>query len=221
MNGPRQKKLPTAKRRRLHPEERRAEMLQAALRVLQDKGTEARVEDVTREAKTAKGTFYLYFPSWEDLLLQVREHIISNYAAGMEERSVQAGSLDWWVAFEQECLYFLDYLSELGQAHQAVFHGPIADRPFDSAASSEGFIAGLLKSGIQAGACREVEIGLAAQLLFSVLHTTADHTARTDDREKSLETMLDLLRKWLKVPGYEPGDEPEPSLNKIKTGNPT
>ena len=198
------KPSPKPGRRRLRPEERRAELLRAALRVLRRQGLEARVEDVTKEARAAKGTFYLYFPSWEDLLIQVREHIAVTYAAEMRERFAKAVRIDWWGAFEGECVRFVDFIGQLGEAHQAVYHGPVADRPMQAEVSSGAFIASLLKSGIESGACRKVRVESAAGLLFAVLHTTADSIAHLGHRRANLEAMLDLLRSWLRAPGWKP-----------------
>lgn len=191
-----------SKRRRLHPEARRVELLEAALSVLRNRGpTNARVEDVTDAAGAAKGTFYLYFSSWEDLLVEVRAHLLSKYVSEMKKRfRVQALS-DWWAAFEEECVHFVDFIEELGDLHEAVFHGPIADRPIDKAISSETIIAGILRKGIESGECRPVEIDAAARLLFSVLHTTVDSIINMGDRERYLNSMFDLLRAWLRTPG--------------------
>lgn len=187
------------KRRRLRPDERRVELLEAALSVLRSLGPmNARVEDVTEAAGAAKGTFYLYFSSWDDLLVGVRAHILSKYVCEMQKRFTDEALADWWAAFEKECVHFIDFVEGLGELHKAIFHGPIADRPLDSAISSQTIIAGILRTGIESGACRKVEIGAAAQLLFSVLHTTADSIAQTGDRQPHLNTMLDLLRTWLR-----------------------
>jgi len=190
------------KRRRLSPPVRRLELIEAALGVLRTRGpAAARVEDVTEAAGAAKGTFYLYFASWEDLLVAVRAHLLSTYVAEMRPRFKAAASSGWWTAFEYECLHFVDFVVGLGELHKAVFHGPIADRPLDPAISSDRLIAGMLRTGIESGACRSVEIDTAARLVFSVLHTTADGIAQTGDRERKLDSMLDLLRAWLPRPG--------------------
>ena len=56
-------------RRRLKPEARKLEIVEAAERLLQaGGGARVRVEDVVREAGVAKGTFFLYFPTLDDLL---------------------------------------------------------------------------------------------------------------------------------------------------------
>jgi AcrR family transcriptional regulator len=51
-------------RRRLNLEVRRQQIIEAAERLLKQNGPDVRVEDVEREAAAAKGTFYLYFPTW-------------------------------------------------------------------------------------------------------------------------------------------------------------
>lgn len=199
---------PRAKRRRLAPALRRSELLDAALRVLRSQGpTRARVEDVTRAAGAAKGTFYLYFPSWNDLLVAVRDRLLSTYASEVEVRLAAAAPAGWWEAIESECVRVVDFVLELGDLHQAIFHGPIADRPIQAALSAEALIARLLSAAVAAGACRRVDVDTAAALLFAVLHKTADEIARSGGRERRIESMLELLRAWLQAPAEagEPG----------------
>lgn len=189
------------KRRRLRPDARRVELLQAALRVLREKGPlDARVEDVTEAAGAAKGTFYLYFSSWDDLLIQIRGHLLSTYVSEMHKRFAAAVLSDWWTAFERECIHFIDFVVELGDLHKAIFHGPVVDRSLDAAPSAEALLAGMLRTGIDSGACRTVEVDAAAPLLFSLLHTTADNVAQKGNREHYLAAMFDLLRAWLRTP---------------------
>lgn len=191
-----------SKRRRLRPDARRVELLEAALSVLRSRGPiNARVEDVTEAAGAAKGTFYLYFSSWDDLLVKVRAHLLSQYISEMRTRFAAEARSDWWAAFENECVRFVAFIEELGELHEAVFHGPIADRPIDNAISSEAIIAGMLRTGIESGECRPVEINVAARLLFAVLHTTVDCIIKTGERDRYLYTMFDLLRAWLRTPG--------------------
>lgn len=191
-----------SKRRRLRPDARRVELLEAALSVLRSRGPiNARVEDVTEAAGAAKGTFYLYFSSWDDLLVKVRAHLLSQYISEMRTRFSAEARSDWWAAFENECVRFVAFIEELGELHEAVFHGPIADRSIDNAISSETIIAGMLRTGIESGECRPVEINVAARLLFAVLHTTVDCIIKTGERDRYLYTMFDLLRAWLRTPG--------------------
>jgi AcrR family transcriptional regulator len=61
-----------ARRRRLEPEVRRQEVIEAAEKLLTVNG----VEDIVHEAGAAKGTFYLYFPTWDDLLEAIRGRLV-------------------------------------------------------------------------------------------------------------------------------------------------
>ncbi len=186
------------KRRRLSPDVRRGELLEAALLILRERGPmNARVKDVTEAAGAAKGTFYLYFPSWDDLLVEVRAHIISTYVSEMPDMIAAAALSDWWAAFEKECVHFVDFVDELGDLHKVLFHGPIVDRPNNAAISYEEIIAGMLRKGIESGSCRHIEVDIAAQLIYSVLHITADNIVQTGDRDRNLDSMFDLLRAWL------------------------
>ncbi|SRR6266851_2221913 len=186
-------------RRRLRPDVRRAELIDAALRVLRKHGGAAsRVEDVTTAARAAKGTFYLYFPSWEDLLVALRDHILDDFGARLGARLREPCKIDWWTLLEELCDGFVDFVLRLGGLHDAIFHGPIAHlRPIDDQRSATRRISELLCAGIEAGAFAPVDIEPAARILFSVLHSTVDAIAEGGDRDRLLHSMKGLLRRWL------------------------
>jgi AcrR family transcriptional regulator len=177
-------------------------LVEAALAVLRNRDPgEVRVEDVTRAAGAAKGTFYLYFSSWNELLAAVRDHVLASYTSELLDRfaSVQTAS-EWWTALEEECVRFVDFHVELGTLHQAILHGTKSEYPLGPDHSDERIISGLLRQGVTLGACRPLDTKLAAPLVFSLLHTTADEVSRSGNREACLETLLALLRAWLLVP---------------------
>ena len=197
-NRGQEKGSPRLKRRRLSPDVRRAELLEAALFVLRDQGPmNARVEDVTEAAGVAKGTFYLYFPSWDDLLVEIRRHLFSTYVSDMQDIFALEALSDWWAALEKECVHFVDFVEGLGDLHNVVFHGPIADRPPDLTISYDNILADMLKKGIESRCCRHIKVDIAAKLIFSVLHTTAENIVQTGDRDRNFDAMFDLLRAWL------------------------
>jgi AcrR family transcriptional regulator len=186
-------------RRRLRPDVRRAELIDAALRVLRkNRGGASRVEDVTTAARAAKGTFYLYFPSWEDLLVALRDQILDDFGARLGARLREPGKVDWWTLLDELCEGFVDFVLELGGLHDAIFHGPIAQlRPIDDQRSATRRVSELLRAGIEGGAFTPVDIETAAPILFSVLHTTADSIAEGGDRDRFLQSMKGLLHRWL------------------------
>jgi AcrR family transcriptional regulator len=70
--------------RRQPPEARRQQILDAAAALLLDNGLAGTsVDAVARRAGIAKGTVYLYFPSWQDLLGALR----ARYAHGLAGRA--------------------------------------------------------------------------------------------------------------------------------------
>ncbi|MCG8552079.1 MAG: TetR/AcrR family transcriptional regulator [Desulfobacterales bacterium] len=185
-------------RRRLTPEARRIELLEAALQVLNTIGpANARVEDITKTAGAAKGTFYLYFSSWEEMLEAVREHILSNYVTEMKNRFVCRTPAEWWAAFEDACMAFIRFREDLGELHEAIFHGAIAERPVHSELSPDTIIGWMLKKGIKIGACRNVDVEVASELVFSVIHTMGDNILLTGERERYIQTAFELFRSWL------------------------
>ncbi|WP_328710824.1 TetR/AcrR family transcriptional regulator [Microbispora hainanensis] len=70
-----------ARRRVIKPgEERRADLLDAALAVFAERGVdEATVSDITTRADVAKGTFYLYFPSKDHLVAALWERYVNGF----------------------------------------------------------------------------------------------------------------------------------------------
>lgn len=72
-------------RRRRDPQERRAEILAAALNLFSERGFAAtRIEDVATRAGIAKGTVYLHFPDKEALFTSLASGMASPILARME-----------------------------------------------------------------------------------------------------------------------------------------
>ncbi len=66
----------TAQDRKVHSQERRRQILQAAVRVFADRGyAAATIEGIAREARVAEGTIYNYFRSKEDLLIHIPRYL--------------------------------------------------------------------------------------------------------------------------------------------------
>jgi len=196
-SGSSQRSKPT--RRRLHPDVRRAELVQAAVEVLRSRGPDAcRVEDITRRAGTAKGNFYRYFPTWDDLLLAVRDHLLDSYRADLTQRYAGRSSIDWWVALDGEIERGIDFQLELGGLHDAVFHGRAAlSRPVETSRSAASILAWFLAAGIADGAFAPVDVEATAPLLFDLLHGATDTIEAGMDRHKVLAAVLQIVHRTL------------------------
>src|SRR5215472_12594028 len=95
-------------RRRLHPEARKREIVEAAERLLNAHGARVRVEDVAREAGVAKGTFFLYFPTWDDLLDAVRARLVAQFNIAHPPPG-GAAPADWTALVESQAAAFIDF----------------------------------------------------------------------------------------------------------------
>lgn len=194
---------PLGRRRRLAPDERRRELLDAAVDVLARLGPDVcRVEDITTAAGTAKGNFYRYFSTFDDLLVAVRDHLLDGYRHEVEQRLAARSSVDWWIVLEDEVDAFLDFQVGSGRLHDAVFHSPAAAAtPVDEQRSADTLIAKLLRAGIADGAFADVDVDPTAVLLFHVLHGAGDDIAAGRDRQRARDAALHIIRATLQRKG--------------------
>jgi len=185
-------------RRRLDPEVRRQEIIEAAERLLKKNGPDVRVEDVVREAAAAKGTFYLYFPTWDDLLEAIRGRIIKSFD---EAHPVQVGAgseLDWLGVLDRLAVAFVDAVIAMGGLHTVLFHTDFARRrPIPEDDNPIRRLTGIVRAGREAGAFADVDSDCIGRLLFAVIHETADAVGAAEDRERALAAMRWTLRRVL------------------------
>src|SRR5207248_10627728 len=89
-------RLATKRKRVLKsPEDRRQEILDAAVRVFSDRGvSKSTVADIATAAGVAKGTVYLYFGSKEQLLGALRDRFVDALLGHVADLLAQAGQAD-------------------------------------------------------------------------------------------------------------------------------
>jgi AcrR family transcriptional regulator len=185
-------------RRRLDPEIRRQELIEAAERLLRRRGPDVRVEDVVREAAAAKGTFYVYFPTWEDLLDVLRDRTIKAFDAAYPVPAGTSADLDWLRLVERLAVAFVDGVVAMGGLHTVLFHTDFAQRrPLSDDDNPIGRLIAIVRAGRGAGAFAGVDATLVGRLLFAVIHETADAVVAGADRKRALAAMRWVLRKTL------------------------
>jgi AcrR family transcriptional regulator len=193
-------------RRRLTVDLRRQELLEAAERVLRQKGLKARVEDIVREAGAAKGTFYLYFSSWDDLLASLKARLYARFDERYPELRQLTVEANWRDVLANLAEGFVDFTLDLGGLHEAIFHSESAQRRPALEKNDAPFqIAHLLRIGQAAGAVwADIDPNSTALLVFAVLHETADAIVAGADRALSMTTLRQFLRNALLVPPRKP-----------------
>ena len=179
------------------PEERRSELMDAAQKLFLEHGVAAAtIEQITSEAGVAKGTFYLYFSSKEDVLGALGDRFGERHLATIKATLAQIPAEDWKAkvnAWTSACLN--GYLDSI-ELHDVLFYG---FRP----PTREGLVknividhlAELLREGAAAGTWRIEDPEFTAVFLFSGLHAVVDdaylgekkiHRARLTHRAQEL-----------------------------------
>ena len=73
---------------RKDPAERRQELLTIAMELFQEKGYEqTMVQDICKQAGVAKGTFFYYFPTKEDVLKAIFEEWMKKFVGEYTRRA--------------------------------------------------------------------------------------------------------------------------------------
>ena len=188
----------TGPRRRLEPEVRRQEIIEAAERLLTRDGSNVRVEDVVREAGAAKGTFYLYFPAWDDLLEAIRGRLVAAFDATHPLQIEACTQADWPQLLDWLAVAFVDAIVGMGGLHAVLWHTDFAQRrPMPPTDNPINRLTTIIRAGQAAGAFARVDAALAGRLLFAVIHETADALVSGEDRECALAAMRWILRRTL------------------------
>ncbi len=185
-------------RRRLAPDARRAELVDAAVRLLRAGVDEGNwVADVTREADAAKGTFYVYFPSWEHMLATVRDHLIEECSAPIRTALAAPGALDYWAVLATQCGRFIDISLAFKRHHALIFHSPLPERPVEEAQAGPALLAALIARGIAEDCFGPVDAEAGGVLLFAAVHAAADAVLAGGDRDRWITASMALARGYL------------------------
>lgn len=186
------------KRRRLPPEIRRQELLEAAERLLAVGGEHVRAEDVAAEAKTAKGTFFHYFPVWDDLLDAIRARTFGRFAERYAPPDRSAPGSAWKATLRDLVAAFVEFTVAQRRLHDVLFHSDFARRrPLSPEAGAIGRLAELIGEGQAAGAFVPSAPQLTARFVFAVMHEAADAVAEGAELTATVNAATRMLERAL------------------------
>jgi AcrR family transcriptional regulator len=195
------------------PERRRSDLLDAALQIVLDKGVAGlTVDEVTVRAEVAKGTFYLYFRSKQQLLGALQDRFVDDLTARQQAELDQLPADDWmgrllhWM--ESSIRGYLAHAdlhdalfrhpraggatSRPSAGHgQAAHHGHEADPAINQHAAA---LADLLEAGTAAGAFTLTDPRAAAILLYNTMHGTADYLVEQANHHETTDSAADLVK---------------------------
>jgi AcrR family transcriptional regulator len=165
------------KRPRTKPAEvRREELIDAAQTLFLDKGFEATsVDEIVEAADVAKGTFYFYFKTKDDILLALRTRFVQRFCRHVEKAAETHAPDDWTGRLDASLKAGINgYLDEF-RLHDLVFH---EFRPSNRRTKHDNpviaYLTALIEGGARSGAWTTAEPRLTAVMLFSAMHGAVD-----------------------------------------------
>lgn len=198
--------MPSVAKKALKPrtkpaEIRRDDILRAAASLFIAKGVSTTtIDEIATRAEVAKGTFYLYFTSKEDLVGALRERFVKGFRARIQEAIGACPPDDWTGRLKSFVATGIEAYLDDYQLHDVVFHDHRPDqRQMKSDNPLLGDLSSLLAAGTQAGAWSVDHPDLAAIVLFDGLHGTVDHAIERGVRDGSdlAENLSALFLKML------------------------
>lgn len=104
-------------------DERHTEILEVSLQLFIRHGLkETTVNDIVKAVDIAKGTFYHYFQSKDDLILILRANYMRDYFALTADYMQQCKTSDWHGKIHAWCMASMVYYYENREEHNALFH---------------------------------------------------------------------------------------------------
>jgi AcrR family transcriptional regulator len=166
------------------PEERRDELMNAAQSLFVEHGVgQTTIEQITAAADVAKGTFYLYFSSKEDVLVALRQRYVQGLLAGIKSAVAAMPEGEWrgklaaWA--KASIAGYLDAIL----LHDIVF---FESRPAGRSGLVDNVIIDhlreLLEAGVAAGAWSIDDPRFTAVFLFNGFHGIADEAGGKERR---------------------------------------
>ena len=187
------------------PEARRNELMNAAERLFLAQGVPSTtIEQITSAADVGKGTFYLYFPSKEDVLAALGDRYAEELLGKIKSAVAEKPEDDWQgklAAWARAGV--AGYLDSM-RLHDILFYGsrpPTREGLVDNIVIDHLFE--LLQAGARAGAWSIDDPRFSAVFLFSGLHAVVDDAHTKEKRVNRNRLAKRLERVCFRAVGLE------------------
>jgi AcrR family transcriptional regulator len=163
----------TSRRKRVtkSPEDRRDDLLRAGLETFGGIGfQDATVEDVTRAAGIAKGTFYLYFDSKDHLLGALWERYVDAFVVTTKE--VLGHGQGWRDAVDQLLATLIEHAVAHAELHRIVYSSANG-KALEFCKKSNQRVIELLVEYVQANV-EQADVGIDLDLACRMIYHAAD-----------------------------------------------
>ncbi|RBL79781.1 TetR/AcrR family transcriptional regulator [Streptomyces cavourensis] len=186
------------------PEVRLDELMGAAQALFLEKGVDATtISEITEAAGVAKGTFYVYFPSKQEMLAALAERYVRHFVQALDE-AISACDEDDWVGRLRVWIHanVTTYLRTY-RVHDIVFtHTHHHAREGHTENDVIRQLKGILEAGMRAGAWKLDNPRMTALLIYAGVHCATDDAilARLSDVTDFATDIADAYLRMLGVP---------------------
>jgi AcrR family transcriptional regulator len=186
------------------PEDRRQEILDAALHTFTDKGvSKATVADIAEAAGVAKGTVYLYFGSKEHLLLALRDRFTDELLTHVSDLLGRMGQDDFWALVDTTIESMCDFMLQKEDLMQVFIEEGLSSdvaKVTDVGSRVDSMFAAAIQQGMEMGACKVTDPELMASFFHHAFEGTLLHAClhhEEIDRDRFVAAAKELVHKSL------------------------
>jgi TetR/AcrR family fatty acid metabolism transcriptional regulator len=177
--------------------ERRAQIVEAALRIFARSGYHAAsIDDIVREAAMARGTFYLYFPSKRELFAALVDDLVGDLERGIRRIDVRPGAPPPIEQLERNVLWLLSLPQARPEMLQILLWEAVGldeglDRKLETFHQRMfALTQGSLDLGIEMGLVRRCDTRVAARLVVgSIKELLLSLLVRADLQPADLQSL--------------------------------
>jgi AcrR family transcriptional regulator len=185
--------------------DKRVRLLEAAEAVFVERGiARATVDEITGRAGVAKGTFYLYFTSKDEVVQALQRRLWQGHVDLCEQAAARlAGEgADWWEVVDDLVAAIIDYDYAHLDWHQLVAgaSAEVYDPGDDLETQIIAVTRAAIEIGIERGACHATDPEMTGTLLYQALKATAQQFCRQQampDRDRYVAAAQELVHKSL------------------------
>lgn len=184
---------------------RREELMDAAQALFLGKGfNETSVDEIVKGAGVAKGTYYVYFKTKDDVLAALRERFVARFQQRLRASVDRHPPHSWVARFDgwMEAAVHA-YLDERA-LHDLVFHQlHLANDRLRQANPVVDDLTALIAQGAQVGAWPAGDAHLLAVMVFSAIHGAVDSASADSgppDREHLVRAVQSFCRLGIGLP---------------------
>ena len=162
------------------PARRRGDLLDAAARLFAADGVDATsVAAIAEAAGVAKGSFYRYFASREELVAALKQRFVDELLAEVSGFADRLGVDDWWTLVDEFVARMVEALVERRDLIRIFAAQPSGEGAIELFLESEeridAVIAGGIEVGAEAGVFEVADPAMTATLLQHAVTATVEH----------------------------------------------